>query len=95
VGGESPVAFTLEGVRPNPALGGRLLIHFSLPTTEPATLTLIDVAGRRIVEHAVGALGVGRHAVDLAAGRRLRPGVYLVRLTQRANTRVVRVAMLE
>jgi hypothetical protein len=32
--------------------------------------------------------------VDLAAGRRLPPGLYLVRLTQGANTRVTRVAVL-
>jgi hypothetical protein len=40
-------------------------------------------------------LGTGRHAVDLAAGAPVRPGLYFIRLTQGANRRVVRVAALE
>jgi len=87
----APPAFAPNGVRPNPALGGRMMVHFTLPTGEPAKLELIDVAGRR----AVGSLGAGRHAVDLAAGCRVPPGLYLLRLTQGTNTRVVRAAMLD
>jgi hypothetical protein len=88
-------AFALDGVRPNPALGGRMLVHFTLPTGEPAELELIDVAGRRVIGRAVGSLGAGRHAVDLAAGCRVPPGLYLVQLTQGTNTRVVRAAILD
>jgi hypothetical protein len=95
VPGEPLVVFALEGARPNPALGGRMLVHFALPSGEPATLALIDVAGRRVAEREVGSLGAGRHSVDLLAGRRLPPGVYLVRLMQGMNMRVSRAALLE
>ena len=36
----------------------------------------------------------GRHTVDLVAGRNLAPGLYLVRLTQGADTRVARAVVL-
>ncbi len=42
----------------------------------------------------VGGPGAGRHAVDLAEGRQLPPGLYLVRLTQGVHSRVVRTAVL-
>jgi hypothetical protein len=87
------IAFALEGVRPNPAFGGRMVVHFALPSDEPATLELLDVAGRRVRERAVGALGAGRHTVDLGGG--LRPGLYFVRLTQGANQRVARATMVD
>jgi hypothetical protein len=88
------VAFALEGARPNPAIDGRVSIAFSLPSGEPAKLELMDLAGRRLMERAVGGLGAGRHVVDLAAGGRLPAGLYLVRLTQGTNTRITRVAAL-
>lgn len=88
------VAFALDGTRPNPAIGGRLMVHFALPTAESATLELLDVAGRRVAQQMVGALGAGRHSVDLADGRRLEPGLYFVRLTQGANVRIVRTTIL-
>jgi len=53
---------------------------------------LLDIAGRRIASHEVGA---GQHTLDLGGGQRLAPGLYLVRLTQGANTRTTRVAMLK
>jgi hypothetical protein len=58
----------------------------------PARLELLDIAGRRIASHEVGA---GQHTLDLGGGQRLAPGLYLVRLTQGANTRTTRVAMLK
>jgi len=48
------------------------------------------VAGRE-----VGSLGAGRHVVDLAAGGRVPPGIYLLRLMQGTNSRIVRAAMLD
>ena len=90
---DETLSFALEGVRPNPARGGHLAVTFTLPTPAPARLELVDVGGRRVVSRAVGSMGAGRHAVELATG--LRPGVYLVRLTQGAAVRVVRVAVLD
>jgi hypothetical protein len=78
-------------VRPNPSRGGALTVHFTLPTDAPARLELLDVVGRRIASHEVG---MGQHTLDLGAGHHLAPGLYLVRLTQGANTRTTRVAVL-
>jgi hypothetical protein len=89
----SPIAFALEGVRPNPAFGGRMIVHFALSGDEPAALELIDVAGRRVRDRAVGSLGAGRHVVDLGDG--LKPGLYFLRLTQGANQRVVRATLMD
>jgi hypothetical protein len=94
VAGDVKLEFALAGVRPNPSRGNRVMVDFTLPTAQPARLELVDVAGRRVVDRAVGGLGAGRHAVDLAAGRPLAPGIYLVKLTQGAHSRVVRAAVL-
>jgi len=90
-----PPAFGLEGARPNPARGAALEIRFTLPDAEPATLELLDVGGRAVLSRGVGALGAGPHAIDLSAGTRIRPGLYFVRLTQGANARTARVAVID
>jgi hypothetical protein len=92
--GGGAIVFGLDGARPNPALGGRLSIVFTLPNAVPAQLDLVDVSGRRLVRREVGSLGRGRHTVDLAAGLRLAPGVYMVRLTQGADVRATRAITL-
>ena len=61
----------------------------------PARLELLDVAGRRLVEREVSSFGAGRHAVDLATGRTLSPGLYFVRLTHGADVRMTRVVVLK
>ena len=58
----------------------------------PASLELLDVAGRRIELHDVGALGPGRHQQDL--GEALPAGVYFVRLRQRNHAQVMKAALL-
>src|SRR5262249_47903052 len=90
---QSPIAFALEGVRPNPASGGHLQIGFALPTGTAARLELVDVSGRRLVSREVGSLGAGRHTVSLT--RRVAPGLYWVRLTQGTNQQTTRVAVIE
>jgi len=84
-------ALAIEAIRPNPA-DREMWVSFSLPLSEPATLDLIDVSGRRVREQVVS--GTGRHAVDLAAGNRLAPGVYLVRLTQAGKSVVMRASVV-
>ncbi len=86
--------FALDGVRPNPALGGQLTVSFVLPSAVSAKVELLDIAGRRVAEHEVGSLGPGRHAVDLTANTRLAPGVYFVRLRQGESLLATRVAVL-
>jgi hypothetical protein len=95
VGGEPPVAFALEGVRPNPTSGRGLYVALALPTGAAARLELLDVSGRRVLARDVGSLGVGRHTVNLVAGRSVAPGLYWVRLTQGANRQTTRVAVIE
>ena len=50
---------------------------------------------RRVTERTVGTLGAGRHSIDLAEGRRVKPGIYFVRLTQGASSRIVRTTVLD
>jgi len=88
------LAFALEGVTPNPSRGQQLAVSFTLPVAAPARLELLDVGGRLMAARDVGALGPGRHILDAAFGRPLRPGLYLVRLTQRGKSRVMRVAIV-
>ena len=91
----APLAFALEGVRPNPTTASRMAVTFALPTDVDARLELIDVRGRVIASRDVGALGAGRHVVDLARERRLAAGVYLVRLTQGGQQRTTRAVVLD
>ena len=79
--GNGPAAeLALRGVTPNPAMH-QLRVSFSLKDTKPATLALYDIIGRQITSRRVDGLGAGWHSVDLAQGG-LRPGVYVIRLTQ-------------
>jgi hypothetical protein len=79
--GESHWALDLAGAEPNPARGD-LMVSFSLPGPEPATLELFDLGGRRLAQQAVGGFGAGRHRARLMDGRQLPVGIYLVRLTR-------------
>jgi hypothetical protein len=86
---------TMRGATPNPASDGRLRVEFSLRDGSPATLEVMDVAGRVLSTGQVGSLGPGRHTLDLSEGGRLRPGIYFLRLTQghsqvRARAAVIR-----
>lgn len=89
-GGETwidvPRAAVLEirGLTPNPGVG--LAISFSLASRSPATLEVLDVAGRRVAARQVGALGPGPHHLALDPAARVPPGVYLIRLTQGGRT---------
>jgi len=52
--------------------------------------------GRVVAERDLGALGAGRHAVDLSAGlRSFAPGVYLVRVTQGGDAKVARLTVID
>ena len=81
-----PRAFTfaLEGAIPNPATDA-LAVAFSLPAASPATLDLLDLAGRRVESREVGTLGAGRHLLRLDPAPRPAPGVYWLRLVRGDN----------
>jgi hypothetical protein len=83
----------LEGARPNPATDGRLVVWFTLPADGPATVELLDLAGRKVSARAVGALGAGRHSVEFGE-RRVSAGVYWIRLTRAGRSLSTRVALV-
>ncbi|MEQ1831613.1 MAG: kelch repeat-containing protein [Candidatus Eisenbacteria bacterium] len=72
----------LAGMRPNPS-DGPMLVSFALESSEPATLELLDLAGRRVLSREVGSLGAGTHAVRLDGDApAAAAGLYFIRLTQ-------------
>jgi hypothetical protein len=92
VGVTDRLELALEGSVPNPTTG-RARVWFTLPSREPATLEMMDVAGRRLVRREVGPLGPGRHSLDLGAAA-TRPGLYFLRLSQGGRTLHARMAMV-
>jgi hypothetical protein len=93
-GTTEPPTVALGGARPNPASGRVLKVDFALASAEPARLELYDVAGRRVAAREVGSLGPGPHTVDLAAGKRIPAGIYLVRFSQGGAVKTAHVAVL-
>lgn len=79
--GATAPALGIRALLPNPATGPPE-VSFTLPSSAPAVLELVDIAGRRRCALAVGALGPGLHRATLGAGVALAPGLYVVRLTQ-------------
>jgi hypothetical protein len=75
-----PLALRMQ---PNPARA-QLAVTWSLPEAGPIALVVHDPSGRRVRVLQAGDAPAGRHAVQWnltdAAGGRLRPGVYFLRL---------------
>ena len=86
-------AFALRGMQPNPGRPGSV-IRFALADGTPASLDLLDVAGRKVWSREVGALGAGEHSVRIADGAQLPPGVYLARLEQGARIATAHVVIV-
>lgn len=95
VAGSAPAALGLGAPRPNPAHDGRLCVELALPRPGPARLDVLDVSGRRVATRDAGALGPGRHVVELGRERALPPGLYLLRLVQGREVRLARVVVLD
>ncbi len=92
-GTDSP-RLTLANAWPNPARGA-LHVAFSLAGTAPATIELIDLAGRRVLERAVGGMGAGPHLLTLDREAATLPvGIYALRLTQDGRSLSTKVALL-
>ena len=85
--------FSLEGAIPNPARGSGVRIACTLPDEAPATLELLDLAGRRIASVNAACFGPGRHVIDLASSSTIAPGLYFARLTQGAHSARTRVVV--
>lgn len=73
---------------------GRLTVSLTLPTSAPASIEMIDVAGRRLRSRDLGALGAGRHRIDLGGVSEFHAGVYFLRLRQGAATVTAKATVL-
>jgi hypothetical protein len=71
----------LRGAVPNPGSDG-LDVSFSLVGSGRATLEVFDVRGRAVATRDVTSMGAGEHALRLTDAARLRPGIYVIRLTE-------------
>jgi hypothetical protein len=85
--------FALAGLRPNPARED-FTLAFSLQDASPARLEVLDIAGRRVFAHELGQLGSGNHVLNMAEGRTLASGVYMLRLTQGGHSLTARAVVL-
>jgi len=80
-------ASTLSEIRPNPS--NRLpAVVYSLPSWAPATLELVDVAGRRVLWQDLGAPGPGSHEMGLGSRTSPGAGVYWLRLRQSGDAQL-------
>ena len=86
------VDFALMGASPNPAVN-QMSVSFVLTSEEPASLELLDVSGRRVLERPVGALGAGAHSIDITTAGRIPAGLYFLRLKQAGRVASSRVAI--
>jgi hypothetical protein len=87
----SPLA--LAATRPSPARG-TLNVVFALPVTSPVKLELFDVHGARVLERDLGLQQEGEHTWGWQETATLRPGIYLVRLISRGQTRETKAVLL-
>jgi hypothetical protein len=92
IGGPT-VEFALGAVAPNP-VAGKASVSLTLASGAPASLDLIDVAGRSWLHRDVGSLGAGPHHIDLTAAGSVPPGVYFLRLRQAEHVAISRLAVV-
>jgi hypothetical protein len=93
VGDPRTGGLALGAPHPNPTARA-MTVAFTLPGEGPATIDLVDVAGRLVERHAVGAMGAGTHSLTLGRESRLPAGLYFVRLTRGATTLTARAAVV-
>ncbi len=93
---ETASALTLHPVSPNPFVD-RALVTFDLPRAAGTSLTIYDVAGRRLRTLESGTTAAGRHSASWDGrseeGRLAAAGVYLVRLVADGEVRTQRVVL--
>ena len=85
-------ALSLGPVAPNP-VRGRATVPFALDRAGAATLRLLDVQGRVLLQRPLGTLSAGEHTAPLDVSG-LAPGVYLLRLDTGRAARTVSVTVV-
>jgi hypothetical protein len=71
-----------------------LRFEVTLSEAAPATLELLDLAGRIRASRPVDALGPGPHELALDARNMLSPGVYFARVKQAGHIAAARIVFL-
>ena len=88
--GDAPAAFALSAAAPNP-FRGQTTLRVTLATSEPVEVALYDALGRRVQTLYSG---TPASTVDVTVdGRRLAPGVYVVRMTGASASATQRVTV--
>jgi len=87
---EATANFGLQVRGPNPAQD-RVLIEYSLASTQPAVLELLDVAGRVVLDRVLRSGDIGATVMSVS---RLPAGTYLLRLRQGDRRAVKRLAIV-
>ena len=90
--GPTPRPLGIDRVTPHPTAGG-LDLSYSLAGWEPATLELLDPAGRLILRRSLGAPGPGAHVLRLGREDFARPGIYFARLRQSRGTAIAKLSV--
>lgn len=78
---------------PIPA-SGHLSVSFSLPSSAPGTVELLDLSGRCVQREELRSLGAGQHALTLALPAHLTPGLYFLALQQQSRRVFAKVSVL-
>ncbi len=89
--GPAPRRLGIDRVAPNPAAGG-VDLSYSLAGWEPATLEVLDPAGRLILRRNLAA-GPGTHSIALGREDFPRPGLYFARLRQGRASAAAKVSI--
>jgi len=92
-----PEAFTVRAAMPNP-FSSTTVISFSLPSTQPASVAVYDLRGRRVQTLLAGLQPAGRHRVEWngrdESGRSVAAGVYFAHISARSGTETQRVVLV-
>jgi hypothetical protein len=72
---------------------GRVSFAVQLPSSDPATLSLFDVAGRCVWSTPVGDPGAGAYELEISAPPQ-PPAIYFARLSQGRATRYARIVLM-
>ncbi len=98
LGNVAQVHARIESVYPNP-FNPRTTLVYSLATKAQITLTVHDLAGRRVRTLVSGAQLAGQHRVEWDGtddrGRSVASGAYLCRMSSGPDVKIVRVVLLK